>query len=173
MRGSSGATTPTAAVDGGAGAAGDDGASGGCEGATSLRGDRLPARAPVEPVGRLGAARGLGLPFGQADAAMLAGLAAAVGAAAFRPAPGRALMVVGAADDAALVAAARRLGFVVDAGRSAAGDRRLLGRAGLRLGAAADAGAGRRGRRPEIADGVDGCTSRAAASAARSRRGRR
>ena len=76
------------------------------------RGDRLPARAPVQPVGRLGAARGLGLPFGQADAAMLAGLAA-VGAASFRPAPGRALVVIGAADDAALVSEARRLGFVV------------------------------------------------------------
>ncbi|HVH03885.1 MAG TPA: hypothetical protein VM891_13255 [Amaricoccus sp.] len=75
-------------------------------------GDRLPVRAAAEPVGRLGAARGLGLPFGQAEAAMLAGLAAAAGAASFRPAPGRALVVVGA-DDAALLAAARRLGFVV------------------------------------------------------------
>jgi len=75
--------------------------------------DRLPARAPAEPVGRFGSARGLGLPFGQADAAMLRGLAAVAGGASFRPAPGRALMVVGAADDAALVAGAWRLGFVV------------------------------------------------------------
>ena len=74
----------------------------------------LPASGPAEPVGRFGAARGLGLPFGQADAAMLAGLAQAADTARFRPAPGRALMVVGAGDDAALVAAARRLGPVTD-----------------------------------------------------------
>jgi precorrin-3B synthase len=45
---------------------------------------------------------------------MLAGLAEAAGAARFRPAPGRALVLVGAADDAALLAEARRLGYVVD-----------------------------------------------------------
>jgi precorrin-3B synthase len=74
----------------------------------------VPARAPVVAVGRFGAGRGLGLPFGLADAAMLAGLAAAAAAARFRPAPVRALMVL-EAEDAGLVAAARRLGFVVEA----------------------------------------------------------
>jgi precorrin-3B synthase len=81
-----------------------------------VAGPLLPVRAPAEPVGRFGPARGLGLPFGQGDAPMLAGLAAAAGAGRVRPAPGRALVVVGADDDAALLAAARRLRFVVEPG---------------------------------------------------------
>ena len=80
----------------------------------AMAGERQPPRPAAEPVGRFGPARGLGLPFGQADAAMLAGLAVAAGDARYRPAAGRALLVVGSADDAALVAAARRLGFVLE-----------------------------------------------------------
>ncbi len=82
-----------------------------------------PSRAAVVPVGgfALGAGfgRGIALPFGQADSRRLAALAAAAeGAVAVRPAPGRVLVAVGlsAAADRRLAAAAARLGFVTDPG---------------------------------------------------------
>ena len=75
------------------------------------------------PVGRFalrrGVARGVAAAFGQTDAAALAALAeAAAGASAVRPAPGRALVFAGLdeAADARLLAAARALGFVTEAG---------------------------------------------------------
>lgn len=81
----------------------------------------LAARAAPTPVGRFalagGVARGVGLAFGQAEGAALAALAeAADGAMAVRPAPGRALVVVGLGEaaDRRLLAAAERLGLVTD-----------------------------------------------------------
>ena len=145
----------------------------------ALAAHRLPARARRCDArsARLGAARGLGLPFGQADAAMLAGAGGGGGAASLPAGAG-----AGAGGGRAAPrttrrssATAARLGFVVDAGRSAAGGRRLRRRAGLRARralptralAGGDRGRGRACRRAR------GCTSRAAASAAPSRRGRR
>jgi len=79
------------------------------------------ARPPVSPVGRFplrsGVARGVALAFGQAEARALEALAeAAAGAAAIRPAPGRALLALGlgGAAERGFVAAAARLGFVTD-----------------------------------------------------------
>ena len=90
-------------------------------------------REAAAPVGRFavrgGVAVGMGVPFGQMEAAALAGLAAAVGDGELRPAAGRGLIVVGAEG---VGAAAEGLGFVVDPRRSAAGDRGLLRGAGLR-----------------------------------------
>lgn len=74
----------------------------------------------IGPVGGLASpVRGIGFPFGQADAAalaMLAELAAAAGVTAFAPAPERTLLLAGPADSVATAAAdAARLGFVTDA----------------------------------------------------------
>ena len=84
-----------------------------------------PARAAVDAVGwhRLRGdcvAVGIGLPFGHADVTALEKLTHAareVGADGLRAAPGRALLVVGIADDAAsqFAASASQLGFIVDA----------------------------------------------------------
>lgn len=81
--------------------------------------ESLPVRPPVMPVGALagGIGRGVAPAFGQVEAAGLAALAAACdGAAAIRPAPGRALVVVGlgGAADRRLVAVAEELGFITD-----------------------------------------------------------
>ena len=86
----------------------------------------LPRRAPAEPLGvhalRDGTvAVGIGLPFGQTDAATLAALvdaATAHGAAAFVPAPGRALLVLGLlpAGVADFASVADALGYIVEAG---------------------------------------------------------
>lgn len=68
------------------------------------------------PIGRFalrdGSATGVGVPFGQMEAAALSGLAAAVGTGEIRPAAGRALMVLGA--EVREVAA--RLGFITGPG---------------------------------------------------------
>ena len=79
------------------------------------------ARPPVSPVGGFqlaeGSARGVALPFGQADSAALLALAeAAKGAVSIAPAPGRALLVIGLSADAEprLLAAAERLGLVTE-----------------------------------------------------------
>jgi precorrin-3B synthase len=82
-------------------------------------------RPPAEPLAahplRDGTiAVGIGLPFGQTDAATLTALvdaATAHGATAFVPAPGRALLAVGLApaEVAAFAAVAETLGFIVDA----------------------------------------------------------
>jgi len=84
----------------------------------------LPRRAPAEPIGRHRLldgmlALGVALAFGHAAATTLASLAreaAALGARAITPAPGRALLLIGIAEEnaAALAEAANRLGFVVD-----------------------------------------------------------
>ncbi|WP_290740277.1 hypothetical protein [Amaricoccus sp.] len=83
----------------------------------------LPMRDPACPVGRFalvdGIGRGVALAFGKVEATALAALAGAVeGAAAIRPAPGRAVIAVGLSDaaDRRLVAAAERLGLVTDPG---------------------------------------------------------
>jgi precorrin-3B synthase len=83
----------------------------------------LLARGPAEPVGehplRHGRfARGVGLPFGQADAEQLAQLARAAGnqgATSLRPAPGRALLLNGLQSQASpiVAATAEALGFIV------------------------------------------------------------
>ena len=83
------------------------------------------ARSASEPIGahvlRVDRrALGVGLPFGHADASALERLFAAArraGAAGVRPAPGRALLMIDLAADAArsLAAEAGRLGFIVDA----------------------------------------------------------
>jgi precorrin-3B synthase len=80
--------------------------------------DAIAPRSPACPIGRFrlrdGLGRGVALPYGQAEAAMLEGLADAADAAAFRLAPGRALIAVGMspAAERRLLAAAERLGFV-------------------------------------------------------------
>jgi precorrin-3B synthase len=84
-----------------------------------------PPRPPVEPIGRhpLGdgsVALGVALPFGHAHAdalAQLARFAAGHGIHSARPAPGRALLLLGASQEAtaALVRAAEGLGFVARA----------------------------------------------------------
>jgi precorrin-3B synthase len=66
-------------------------------------------------------ALGVGLAFGHADAAALEQLteaASALGATGLRAAPGRALIIIGLADEAArcLAATAERLGFIIRAG---------------------------------------------------------
>jgi precorrin-3B synthase len=81
-----------------------------------------PAREPAEPIGlhllRAGdVAVGVGLPFGHAlasDLANLIAVACAVGAEGVRTSPGRALLIVGLASDAAesLRGAAAQLGFI-------------------------------------------------------------
>jgi len=66
---------------------------------------------------RDGFARGVALAFGQVESEALAALAeAAAGAAALRPAPGRAIVVLGLSEaaDGALALAAARLGFVTE-----------------------------------------------------------
>jgi precorrin-3B synthase len=85
----------------------------------------LPSRPPAEPIGRHplrdgSVALGVALAFGHAHAnalEQLARTAAAHGVGALRPAPGRALLLIGVAPErtAALAAAAERLGFVVRA----------------------------------------------------------
>jgi precorrin-3B synthase len=79
----------------------------------------------IEPIGRHklcdgSLACGVCLPFGQANAAVLerlAQVAAAIGAAGMRAAPGQALMIVGLARDriSAFLSAAESLGFIVRA----------------------------------------------------------
>ena len=86
----------------------------------------LPQRAPAEPVGRHPLrdgtlALGVAAAFGHTTADALADLAhhaAASGCRAVRPAPGRALLLIGVADAnaARLADAAARIGFIVDAG---------------------------------------------------------
>jgi precorrin-3B synthase len=86
---------------------------------------RLPARAPVEPIGRHALrdgriAVGIAPAFGQADAPTLSQLASVArdfGARALRPAPGRALLLAGLDEDGAngLIAAAGGLGFIARA----------------------------------------------------------
>jgi precorrin-3B synthase len=78
-------------------------------------------RPPVTPVGRFrlieGFARGVALPFGQADSRTLAALAAtAETAKMIAPVPGRALLVIGLSDEAdrRLLAAAGQLGLVTE-----------------------------------------------------------
>lgn len=85
------------------------------------RGGAEAPRPPVSPVGRFGLAagfaRGLALPFGQADSRTLAALAEAAGGAELvSPAPGRAVLVIGlsAEADQRLRAAAGRLGLVTE-----------------------------------------------------------
>ena len=85
----------------------------------------LPSRPPAEPIGRHplrdgSLALGIALAFGHAHASALEQLtdaAAAHGVSALRPAPGRALLLLGVAQEraAALTTAAERLGFVVRA----------------------------------------------------------
>lgn len=75
----------------------------------------IGARGALVPVGLFGAARGVGLPFGQVEAAALEALAGAE-VLEFRPAPGRGLIAVGAAEDAAFRARAEALGFVTEPG---------------------------------------------------------
>jgi precorrin-3B synthase len=80
-------------------------------------------RPDSEPIGRHrlrdgSSAYGVGMAFGHADASVLEGLAeaaAVAGARGLRAAPGRALLVIGLADDVAAVfaAAVERLGFIV------------------------------------------------------------
>lgn len=84
-----------------------------------------PARSAAEPIGlhplRDGKlALGVALPFGQADAETLSRLAAAArahGVSALRPAPGRALLLVGLDDHGAesVASAAERLGLITRA----------------------------------------------------------
>jgi precorrin-3B synthase len=85
----------------------------------------LPPRPPAEPIGRHplrdgSLALGVALAFGHAHANALEELAraaAAHGVSALRPAPGRALLLLGVANErvAALTIAAEQLGFVVRA----------------------------------------------------------
>ena len=85
----------------------------------------LPSRPPAEPIGRHplrdgSLALGVALAFGHAHANALEELARAAashGVGALRPAPGRALLLLGVAQDraTALTIAAERLGFVVRA----------------------------------------------------------
>jgi len=85
----------------------------------------VPVRRAAEPIGlhplRDGKlARGVALAFGQADADMLSRLAVVAGergARALRPAPGRALLIIGLDHEGAdcIAAAAERLGFVTRA----------------------------------------------------------
>ena len=86
--------------------------------ALARRGEREPGGAAAVPVGRFalraGEAVGVGVAFGQMEAAALAGLAAAVGDGELRPAAGRGLIALGVAAEA-FRAAAEGLGFVVDA----------------------------------------------------------
>jgi precorrin-3B synthase len=101
----------------------------GLDGLRSVIADRLvdrppPTRRPaVEPIGlhdfSSSTTLGIGLPFGHSDAATLIRLADAArqaGAADVRPAPGRALLVIGMPGAAAetLVTSAEALGFIVD-----------------------------------------------------------
>jgi precorrin-3B synthase len=84
-----------------------------------------PPRPPAEAIGRHplwdgSVALGIALAFGHAHAdalEQLAGVAAGYGIGSVRPAPGRALLLIGVAtqDTALLAAAAERLGFVVSA----------------------------------------------------------
>lgn len=86
-------------------------------------GERKRARAPAEPIGLhplrcADTALGIGLAFGQADATTIECLidhAGRAGARSIRPAPGRALLIIGVAPDrgASLAATAERLGFIV------------------------------------------------------------
>jgi precorrin-3B synthase len=86
---------------------------------------KLPQRPPAEPVGQHpsrdgSVALGLALAFGHAQADMLcelARIAASRGVRSVRPAPGRALLLIGVAEQDAhtLAAAADHLGFVVRA----------------------------------------------------------
>jgi precorrin-3B synthase len=86
----------------------------------------LSRRPPTEPIGRHRlrdgtVALGIALAFGHATAATLASLAgevAALGARAITPAPGRALLLIGIAEEniAALAEVANHLGFIVDPG---------------------------------------------------------
>jgi len=83
-----------------------------------------PAPHRSEPIGthRLRGGRiaiGIGLAFGQADAAVLAALvdaAEAAGATALAPAPGRALLAIGVRDHDSFRRHAAARGFIVDAG---------------------------------------------------------
>jgi precorrin-3B synthase len=85
----------------------------------------LPPRPPAEAIGRHplrdgSVALGLALAFGHAHAEaleQLARVAAACGMRSMRPAPGRALLLIGATEQgaAALATAAERLGFIVHA----------------------------------------------------------
>ncbi len=85
---------------------------------------RRLVRPSAEPIGRHAlrdgsVAVGIGFPFGHANAETLADLArhaASLGARAVRPAPGRALLLIGIAPErvAALRAIAARAGFIVD-----------------------------------------------------------
>ncbi len=73
-----------------------------------------PARTAAawpEAIGWVGAAFGVGLPFGAFDAATLAGLAERHGDGALRLAPGRSVVIAGARES--LPAAAGRLGLIV------------------------------------------------------------
>ncbi|MFT3973134.1 MAG: hypothetical protein QM699_06710 [Amaricoccus sp.] len=78
-----------------------------------------PAPRVGEAIGRFttrdGTARGIGFAFGIAESAAVAALAKAAGNARFYPAPGRALLALGLGDEAAFVAEAGRLGFVIAA----------------------------------------------------------
>ena len=132
----------------------------------SSRPRRAAAGAGVGAIrsGGSGQPAGSGLPFGQADAAMLAGLAAAAATARFRPAPGRALVVVGA-EPTTPRWSPRRAG----SGSSSTPDdpRRAIvacsGAPACGVGAAADPGAGRRrSRGPGWRPPAGRCTSRAA-----------
>ena len=105
-------------------------------------------REAAAPVGRFavrgGVAVGMGVAFGQMEAAALAGLAAAVGDGEIRPAAGRGLIVRRRRGGGRGGGGA---GVRGGPGRSAAGDRGLLRGAGLRGGAAGDArGGGGAGR---------------------------
>lgn len=80
--------------------------------------------AAFDPIGvhtlASGGALGVGLPFGHSDSATLVRLidaARGVGASGLRTAPGRAMLVIGLSPEAAhsMTAAARTLGFIVDA----------------------------------------------------------
>ena len=81
-------------------------------------GERERGGAAAVPVGRFalrtGEAVGVGVAFGQMEAAALAGLAAAVGDGELRPAAGRGLIALGVAAEG-FRTAAEELGFVVDA----------------------------------------------------------
>jgi precorrin-3B synthase len=104
----------------------------------------LPPRPASDPIGthplRHGAALGIGLAFGHTDADALERLTEAakgLGARGLRTAPGRALLVIGVAADAApkLAAAAESLGFIT---RREDPRRRVVACAGAPICAAAE-----------------------------------
>ena len=72
----------------------------------------IPMRPARPPVGRLPGCVGIGLPFGQAEAVAMSGLAEAAPATRFRPAAGRALVALDG-DPTRLLAVAGRAGFIV------------------------------------------------------------